>query len=103
MSKRLTVLMCALFFLGLAALAAAEPAPSTARPAFFSQGASCPRATLADVPASTFLQEQGCQGGMYGSCDRKADCTGYACPLGELKACIGGTGSGCQGTCGCIP
>lgn len=102
MTKHLTVLMCALIFVGFAGLAAAEPA-STTQPAFFSQGASCPQATLAGVLVSASLQESACQGGMHGSCDRRADCTGFSCPLGEVKTCLGGTGSGCLGTCECVP
>jgi hypothetical protein len=102
MSKRLTVLMCALIFLGFAGLAAAEPAP-TAQPAFFSQVASCSQAVPVSILEAAPSQESACQGWLYGSCDRRADCVGFYCPLGEVKTCVGGTGSGCNGICDCVP
>ena len=104
MSKRLTVLMCALIVLGFAGLAAAEPtAPSTAQPAFFSQGASCSQEAPSSVLVSALSLESQCQGWLYGSCDRRADCVGFSCPLGDVKTCVGGTGSGCNGICDCVP
>jgi hypothetical protein len=107
MSKRLTVLMCVLILTGFATLATAQPTPAAAQPltqpAFFSQGASCPQATLPGtlVPAPIPMAGN-CQGWQYGSCDRRAECTGFYCPWGEVKTCVGGTGSGCLGICGCV-
>ena len=118
MTKKLTVLMCALILTGFGALAAAEPAsssssaqasqavaaapvaqPSLAPAVFMSEGA-CPQALSgALMPAP--IPMTGCQGGLYGSCDNNFDCKGYACPLGEIRYCFGGTGSGCEGSCGC--
>ncbi|HSS78343.1 MAG TPA: hypothetical protein VLV54_16560 [Thermoanaerobaculia bacterium] len=107
MAKHLTVLMCALILTGFAALAAAEPASSNSaaqpvHPVFLSQGV-CQLTALSSVLVSAPVGESECQGWLYGSCDRRADCTGFYCPLGELKTCYGGTGSGCQGTCTCVP
>ena len=113
MTKHLTALMCVLVLTGFGALAAAEPAssnpaaqpseavaPAPAAQLFLSQDAACPQ-TLAStlVPAPIFAA--GCAGGLYGPCDRNTDCKGYSCPLGEIRYCFGGTGSGCVGSCGC--
>lgn len=51
--------------------------------------------------ASEPLAMTGCQGGQGGSCDDFFDCRGYFCPLGSFRCCVGGTGSGCEGTCAC--
>ena len=109
MSKRLTVLMCVLILTGFATLATAQPAaqPSQAalESAIFMSQESCPQPTTLSgllVPAPVLMAGP-CQGWLYGSCDRRADCTGFFCPLGEVKTCVGGTGSGCNGTCECVP
>ena len=113
MTKKLTVLMCALILTGFGALASAEPASSgpSAQPgqaavetavetaAFMSQDAFLQTLNGTQVPAPIAMT--GCQGGLYGSCDNNMDCKGYFCPLGEIRYCFGGTGSGCQGSCGC--
>lgn len=104
MTRNLTALMFALILIGFGAVATAEPAaseiPSAQPQLFMSQGAACPQifsSTLVPAP----IPAAGCQGGLYGSCDRSTDCKGYPCPLGEIRYCFGGTGSGCLGSCGC--
>lgn len=105
MTKNVAALLCLLILAGFGALAAVEPAapivqPVLDSPVFMSQEA-CPQALSgALVPAPVPMT--GCQGWLYGSCDRRADCTGFYCPLGEVKTCDGGTGSGCLGTCICV-
>lgn len=118
MTRNLTALMCALMIIGFGALASAEPTSSAAsaqssqavapapvaslslEPAAFLGEGACPQAALSgSLPAPKLML--GCQGGLGGSCDRNLDCKGYFCPLGEIRYCFDGTGSGCQGTCGC--
>jgi hypothetical protein len=105
--KNLTALMCALILIGFGALAAAEPAASApsaqpsldVAPLFLSQGAC--QQTLSSDQVLAPLAMAGCAGGLYGPCNTNSDCKGYSCPLGEIRYCFGGTGSGCQGSCGC--
>lgn len=105
MSRKLAVLMCALVLTGFATLAtAAEPAPApaaqpTIEPVFLSEAAFLQSLSGAQAPAPILMA--GCQGGLNGPCDRNLDCKGYSCPLGEIRYCFGGTGSGCEGSCGC--
>lgn len=106
MTKNLTALMFALILIGFGSLAAAEPAAQPSQAAlesaiFMSEGACAQTLSGLLVPAP--MPMTACQGGLYGSCDRRADCTGFFCPLGEVKTCVGGTGSGCNGTCECVP
>ncbi|HWN44653.1 MAG TPA: hypothetical protein VNW71_20685 [Thermoanaerobaculia bacterium] len=110
MTKKLSALMCALILTGFGALAAAEPASTSPSVEPSQAVASAPTAspvacaqTLSSILVPAPIPMMGpCQGWLYGSCDRRADCTGFSCPLGEVKTCVGGTGSGCNGTCECV-
>ncbi len=106
MSKSLFALICALAFLGLGGVATAEElAPVSEetlvlQAAIFSQPQGCAQdLSLEGVPAPTPMGQ--CSGGEGGSCDKRLDCQGYFCPLGSFRCCVGGTGSGCEGTCAC--
>jgi hypothetical protein len=107
MTRNLAALMCALILTGFGTLAAAEPAaqPSQAalESAIFMSQESCPQTLSGTLVPAPIPMAGNCQGWLYGSCDRRADCTGFSCPLGDVKTCVGGTGSGCLGTCDCVP
>ena len=118
MTKNLTVLACVLILTGFGAAAATEPASSSpsAQPgqavapapvvplflnpaAFVDQGA-CSQCLSSNLMPAPMLMGA-CAGGQGGPCDDHLDCKGYFCPLGSVRYCWDGTGSGCEGTCGC--
>jgi hypothetical protein len=118
MTKNLIALMCALILTGFGAAATAEPAsssqpaqPSQAlapvpvaplllEPALSMDQGACSQSLLGGLVPAPILMAS-CAGGEGGPCDKNLDCRGYFCPLGSIRYCWGGTGSGCLGTCGC--
>ena len=112
MTKKLTFLICTLILAGFGALAAVETPSSV--PAVQPSAQVVAPDVQTSPELETFLNQlapqtrptAACPGGQHGPCDTNSHCrmgVGYRCPLGEVRTCVGSSGTGsCDGQCECV-